>query len=45
MLMVLLAIIKLFDSCINPKLAKKIRETKLYKKGAKLQKSKNQSNK
>ena len=34
-----------FDSCINPKLAKKIRETKLYKKGAKLQKAKDQSNK
>ncbi|MCM3179759.1 hypothetical protein [Cytobacillus horneckiae] len=34
-----------FDDCISPKLAKKIRATKLYKKGASLQKSKDASNK
>lgn len=28
-----------FDDCINPKLAKKIRATKLYKKGVSLQKA------
>lgn len=34
-----------FDDCINPRLAKKIRATKLYKKGVSLQKAKDKSNK
>ncbi|GLY11910.1 hypothetical protein [Bacillus badius] len=34
-----------FDDCINPKLAKKVRATKLYQKGLSLQKSKDKSNK
>ena len=36
---------QVFDDCINPRLAKKIRATKLYKEGVSLQKAKDASNK